>query len=367
MPSADERRSSATTRQGLIKKPFSLPNSINQPSTVEQSPFPDRAPTSAGLLRRAGYAPSAGSPRPLSEPDRAPTSTGLLRRAGYNPSPGLPRPLSEPVTLSHIALPATEPTTSPRVTQHLPEYDTSPHMTRPLDLQTAILPYIKGNTTTSLRQPVVIRGTGKKSTGPKRPPQRRRWVVQIAVTSLVILISITALLSVVPIDNEGDHILNPFQSISNLVQINGGNPNLVAQQATATAFTQQDGYDPSSGLAGNASADDFPYGQCTYWADFRYHQATGRYISWRGDADAWAYGAGQSGWVVSSKPRVPSIIVLQPGVQGAGWLGHVAVVERINPDGSVYTSNMNWYANGGWGRISYWIFTPGPGVSFVWV
>jgi len=261
---------------------------------------------------------------------------------------------------------STTPATSPRVTRYLPENDTSPRMTGPLDLQTAILPYIKSSTTTSLRQPVVIRGNGKKSTDPKRPPQKRRWAIQIVVTSLIILISVTTLLSVVPIDNAGDHLLNPFQSISNLVQTNNGNPNLVAQQAaTATAVTQQDGYDPSTGM-GNASANDFPYGQCTYWADFRYHQATGRYVPWRGNAGAWAYGAGQSGWVVSSKPHVPSIVVLQPGVQGAGWLGHVAVVERINSDGSVFTSNMNWFSNGGWGRISYWTFFPGSGVSFVW-
>jgi surface antigen len=63
---------------------------------------------------------------------------------------------------------------------------------------------------------------------------------------------------------------------------------------------------------------------------------------------------------------VPSIIVLQSGVQGASYFGHVAVVERINADGSVYTSDYNWYANGGWDTLSYWTFTPGPGVSFVW-
>jgi len=64
---------------------------------------------------------------------------------------------------------------------------------------------------------------------------------------------------------------------------------------------------------------------------------------------------------------VPSIIVLAPGVQGSGGFGHVAVVERINPDGSVYVSTWNWYAGGGgWARTSYWTFYPGPGVTFVW-
>ncbi|TMD71450.1 MAG: CHAP domain-containing protein, partial [Chloroflexi bacterium] len=107
--------------------------------------------------------------------------------------------------------------------------------------------------------------------------------------------------------------------------------------------------------------------QCTYWADLRYHQLTGFWVPWGGNAWEWAAGASASGWNVSSSPHVPSIIVLQPGVQGAGGFGHVAVVERINSDGTVYTSNWNWYGNGGgWATWSSWDFTPGPGVSFVW-
>jgi surface antigen len=110
----------------------------------------------------------------------------------------------------------------------------------------------------------------------------------------------------------------------------------------------------------------FAYGQCTYWANLRYHELTGYWVPWQGDAYQWVAGAEQYGWIVSSQPHVPSIIVLQPGVQGASSYGHVAVVERINPDGSVYTSNYNWYANGGWNRLSYATFYPGPGVAFVW-
>jgi surface antigen len=98
----------------------------------------------------------------------------------------------------------------------------------------------------------------------------------------------------------------------------------------------------------------------------RYHALTGYWVPWLGNAYQWAYGASSSGWIVSSTPRVPSIIVLQSGVQGASYIGHVAVVERINADGSVYTSDYNWYSNGGWDILSYVTFTPGPGVSFVW-
>ena len=336
MSSADERQSSATTGRGLIKKPFNLPGRVDSP--ISQAPLPEEAPP----------------------------SVGLLHSVKFYASPGITRPLSEPVTPPEMAFPTTGSTTSvksPGITRDLPE-NTPPSAPYPLDLQTAVLPYIK-NTTTSLRQPVVIRGTGKKSAGLKGPPKGRRWVVQLSVTTLILVITITTLLTVVPINNAGVHLFNPIQSISYLVQVTGGNPNLIAQQAaTATAVTRQDGYDPGS--AGNPNGDSFPYGQCTYWADYRYHQVTGFYIPWRGDAYAWVSGAESFGWNVSSKPHLHSIIVLQPGVQGAGWLGHVAFVENVNPGGSVLASNMNWYANGGWGRVSDWTFNPGPGVSFVW-
>jgi len=354
MSSADERRSSATSGPGLIKKPFDLPSRVD--SSTAQSPFPEEAPRGVGLLRPA-------SPFP----EEAPRGVGLLRPAMYHTSPGMTRPLSEPVTPPDVSLPMTGSTTlvrPPGVPRSLPE-NTPSDATRPLDLQTAVLPYIKNTTTTSLRQPVVIRGTGKKSAGLKGPPRGRGWVVQLSVTTLILVISITTLLTVVPIDNAGDHLFNPIQSISYLVQVTGGNPNLIAQQAaTATAVTRQDGYDPSS--AGNPNGDSFPYGQCTYWADDRYYQVTGFYVPWRGDAYAWTAGARAFGWNVSSKPHLHSIIVLQPGVQGASWLGHVAFVEKVYSDGSVNASNMNWYANGGWGRVSNWIFSPGSGVSFVW-
>jgi surface antigen len=88
-----------------------------------------------------------------------------------------------------------------------------------------------------------------------------------------------------------------------------------------------------------------PYGwQCVVWAAWRYHQLTGTYppFGW-GNALTWTQGAKNAqGWSTSSTPVVPSIACLQPGVDGAFSDGHVAIVEQINTDGSVLTSNMNW-------------------------
>ncbi len=117
-----------------------------------------------------------------------------------------------------------------------------------------------------------------------------------------------------------------------------------------------------------ADSDAYPYGECTYWASYRWHELTGNYPpnTW-GNAESWASSAQVSGWDVAAVPGVPSIICLQPGIQGAGTLGHVALVESINSDGTVYCSTMNWYAGGGgYGIKSYWTFKAGQeGVSFV--
>lgn len=335
MSSFDEHRNSAANKQNRVPGLLQLPGLVNQPSPVEQLPFPDYTPSPVGATPPPQSPAGPAVTQKLSDPGSFPAVTGPL-------------------------------TSSPAVMHQFPD---------PQNPQTGALPFVRSNTT-ALRQPVVIRGSGKKSTGTIRPPKGRRWVVQLAVTGLVALILFGSLMAVLPTGSEGRGGLNPFQSVLNLVR-SGNNTSSIAQQAaTATAVTQ-DGYDPGGGRTyaglptpppGSAAGDNFTYGQCTYWADLRYHQLTGYWVPWGGNANQWAYGAAQSsGWIVSSTPHVPSIIVLQAGVQGASPYGHVGVVEKINSDGTVYTSSWNWYANGGgWGRLSYWNFKPGPGVSFVW-
>ncbi|TMF46736.1 MAG: hypothetical protein E6I32_11265 [Chloroflexi bacterium] len=66
---------------------------------------------------------------------------------------------------------------------------------------------------------------------------------------------------------------------------------------------------------------------------------------------------------MSGKPVVGAIIDLQPGVQGASGLGHVAVVEKILSNGHVIASNMSWGAYP-W-QVTNVEFTPGPGVTFI--
>ncbi len=66
---------------------------------------------------------------------------------------------------------------------------------------------------------------------------------------------------------------------------------------------------------------------------------------------------------------MPSIIVLQPGVQLADpHYGHVGVVEKVNADGSVYTSDLNWGPTASaQASVSNVTFHIGSGVDFIWV
>jgi surface antigen len=109
----------------------------------------------------------------------------------------------------------------------------------------------------------------------------------------------------------------------------------------------------------------FPYGQCTWYANYRFHQLRGVYVPWKTNANAWQWvsRAHEFRWRVSSTPTPGTILVLQPWVQGAYGLGHVAVVEQVLGSGRVVASNMNWGANPG--GITRAQFRAGAGVSFV--
>lgn len=122
----------------------------------------------------------------------------------------------------------------------------------------------------------------------------------------------------------------------------------------------------SGGAPGTrGSANYFPYGQCTWYANQRFYQWHGFFVPWMSQADAWEWTARAYNfhWRVSGSPSPGAIVDLQPWVEGAYSLGHVAVVERVLDNGDVIASNMNWGAY--YWEVTYVQFTPGPGVSFI--
>jgi len=113
------------------------------------------------------------------------------------------------------------------------------------------------------------------------------------------------------------------------------------------------------------TGDYFPYGQCTWWASHRYFQLHGIYVPWKTQADAWEWTARARDfhWHISNTPSQGAIINLQPWVEGAYGLGHVAVVEEVLKNGHVIASNMNWGYY--YWEVTYVEFAPGPGVTFI--
>lgn len=95
---------------------------------------------------------------------------------------------------------------------------------------------------------------------------------------------------------------------------------------------------------------------CTWYAHGRMMQlGYSEYAldSMRGNAGTWDNTASRGANVVS-QPQVPCIAVWEANVGGAGSVGHVAVVERINPDGSILISESNWPTGNTYGtRIIY--------------
>lgn len=315
-----------------------------------------------------------------SQDERAGSQSGPVPIPGLNqlgPSSGplevrdgLSRPLPA-VTARQKAIPSTDrhPALAPQPGQM---------MNRNLaQVLTTTLPRVSEGST-SQRIPVVIKGSRKKGEQTALPPRahrKRRLVVSLLGVLILVLVTGLALYSVTPLGHDMGMNWNPLAQQQNSMFTSQGSGLSLVAQATATAvFHQQtDGFSGGGAqIVGNGAGSlNWPVGQCTYWANYRYHQLTGFWVPWSGNANQWVIGARSAGWNVSSSPHVPSIIVLM-GVEGANpTYGHVAVVENIVAGVTpvtVRTSNMNWYANGGgWDIESFQNFTVEPGyVYFVW-
>jgi LysM repeat protein len=90
----------------------------------------------------------------------------------------------------------------------------------------------------------------------------------------------------------------------------------------------------------------FPDGWCTWYVADR------RNIPWKADAYGWFASAQGVGWPTGQTPRVGAVMV-----SWEGWgAGHVAYVERVNPDGSWLVSEMNYKV---FGEVSFRTVVPG--------
>ncbi|GAC1371970.1 MAG: hypothetical protein NVSMB39_6150 [Candidatus Saccharimonadales bacterium] len=79
--------------------------------------------------------------------------------------------------------------------------------------------------------------------------------------------------------------------------------------------------------------NSYAWGQCTWYV------ASRRQIppNW-GNANSWYYHAVSTGWKVGTVPAVAAV-----AWTGAGYYGHVALVEQVSADDrQVYVSEMNY-------------------------
>ncbi len=125
---------------------------------------------------------------------------------------------------------------------------------------------------------------------------------------------------------------------------------VVAAQAGATAAT------PVPQPPGGGSwPNHFAYGYCTYWV------ASKRYIPWFGNAIEWWVNARAYGYAEGSTPKVGAVLVTRES-----YVGHVAYVEVLNPDGSFTVSEENYTAWNVVDRRTIRLGGPVPIVGFIY-
>lgn len=105
-------------------------------------------------------------------------------------------------------------------------------------------------------------------------------------------------------------------------------------------------------------------GQCTDGAMQMWFQASGSYPALSGNAKDWPASAQAAGWTVVDQPQPRSLVVFQPGVQGASPIGHVAWVNSTS-GASINITEMNNASFGGVGAWHTRDVRNVPGMSYI--
>lgn len=116
-----------------------------------------------------------------------------------------------------------------------------------------------------------------------------------------------------------------------------------AAQTSSYTYTAGGGF-PAVDPSFRASLNGGYFGQCTYYVFNRMAQVgTPIGHSMMGNAAEWSSYARSYGYSVSITPSAGTAMVFQSGIGGSHpTYGHVAFVESVNADGSVYISEMNF-------------------------
>lgn len=122
---------------------------------------------------------------------------------------------------------------------------------------------------------------------------------------------------------------------------------IVIPDAVQPAPVSSFGYSYGGFVGGSFGASNgYDYGWCTWHAANRRIQASGSFHTGLGNAISWYSRARALGMQTGAEPRAGAVL----WHANMGGLGHVAYVEKINDDGSLHVSDMNYPI---WGRVTY--------------
>jgi surface antigen len=119
-----------------------------------------------------------------------------------------------------------------------------------------------------------------------------------------------------------------------------------------------------SGYQAAYGGNGYDYGWCTWHAAKRRLEIGRPIPNNLGNAISWLSLAQSAGLPIGPEPRAGAVVYHLD----IGGLGHVAFVERVNDDGSIWISDMNYFGQasmdvnspsaGGWGSVSYRLVQP---------
>ncbi len=123
------------------------------------------------------------------------------------------------------------------------------------------------------------------------------------------------------------------------------------------------GYRVNTKIAQASAGNRYAYGNCTWYAYERRAQMGKPVGSFWGNANTWGIYARSAGYLVDKNPSYGAVLV-----DTAGYYGHVAVVESVNPEtGDVTISEMNNYAYGGFGIVNKRTLTAGQAAAYSYI
>ena len=132
--------------------------------------------------------------------------------------------------------------------------------------------------------------------------------------------------------------------------------------APAPAVTSTGGNGRSWGFRAGSVGNKYAFGNCTFYAYERRAQLGRPVGSFWGDAKTWGIAASAQGYRVDGTPAAGAVLV-----DTAGYYGHVAIVEKVLPNGNVFISEMNNYAYGGFNIVSTRTLTPGQAALYQYI